>query len=62
MVQRYLNRISGPLPDRIAIHSEVVPVNYEKLSAAIPAGRGGPGNNQDYGAGSIKVRLRVLTV
>ena len=31
MVQRYLSRISGPLPDRIDIHGEVVPVNYEKL-------------------------------
>lgn len=34
MVQKYLNRISGPLLDRIDIHIEVVPVNYEKLSAA----------------------------
>jgi magnesium chelatase family protein len=33
MVQKYLNRISGPLLDRIDIHIEVVPVNYEKLSA-----------------------------
>jgi magnesium chelatase family protein len=32
MVQKYLNRISGPLLDRIDIHIEVVPVNYEKLS------------------------------
>ncbi|NSW94448.1 MAG: YifB family Mg chelatase-like AAA ATPase, partial [Bacteroidales bacterium] len=32
MVQKYLNRISGPLMDRIDIHIEVVPVNYEKLS------------------------------
>jgi len=34
MVQKYLNRISGPLLDRIDIHIEVVPVNYEKLSGA----------------------------
>jgi magnesium chelatase family protein len=34
MVQKYLNRISGPLLDRIDIHIEVVPVNYDKLSNA----------------------------
>lgn len=32
MVQKYLNRISGPLLDRIDIHVEVVPVRYDKLS------------------------------
>jgi magnesium chelatase family protein len=32
MVQRYLSRISGPLLDRIDIHIEVVPADYEKLS------------------------------
>jgi len=32
MVQKYLNRISGPLLDRIDMHIEVVPVNYDKLS------------------------------
>ena len=32
MVHKYLNRISGPLLDRIDIHIEVVPVNYDKLS------------------------------
>ncbi len=30
-VQRYLNRISGPLLDRIDLHVEVVPVNFEEL-------------------------------
>ncbi len=35
MVQKYLNRISGPLLDRIDIHIEVVPVNYEKLSNSL---------------------------
>lgn len=33
-VQRYLNKISGPLLDRIDIHIEVVPVPFEKLSQA----------------------------
>ena len=32
VVQKYLNRISGPLLDRIDIHLEVVPVPFEKLS------------------------------
>ena len=31
-VQKYLNRISGPLLDRIDIHIEVVPVPFDKLS------------------------------
>ena len=31
-MQRYLNRISGPLLDRIDIHTEVSPVPFEKLS------------------------------
>ena len=32
VVQKYLNRISGPLLDRIDIHLEVVPVPFNKLS------------------------------
>ncbi len=32
VVQKYLNRVSGPLLDRIDIHIEVVPVPFEKLS------------------------------
>src|SRR5512133_2402702 len=32
VVQKYLNRISGPLLDRIDIHIEVVPVPFDKLS------------------------------
>ncbi len=31
-VQKYINRISGPLFDRIDIHVEVVPVSYQQLS------------------------------
>jgi magnesium chelatase family protein len=33
VVQKYLNRISGPLLDRIDIHIEVVPVPFNKLAA-----------------------------
>ncbi|MGP6603032.1 YifB family Mg chelatase-like AAA ATPase [Ornithobacterium rhinotracheale] len=32
-MQRYMNKISGPLLDRIDLHIEVVPVPFEKLSA-----------------------------
>jgi magnesium chelatase family protein len=31
-VQKYLSRVSGPLLDRIDIHIEVTPVNFEQLS------------------------------
>lgn len=37
MVTKYLNRISGPLLDRIDIHLEVIPVPFEKLSSAPPS-------------------------
>lgn len=36
MVTKYLNRISGPLLDRIDIHLEVIPVPFDKLSAQPP--------------------------
>ncbi len=31
-VSRYLNKVSGPLLDRLDLHIEVAPVNYEELS------------------------------
>ncbi|MDR4987723.1 MAG: YifB family Mg chelatase-like AAA ATPase [Bacteroidales bacterium] len=34
LVQKYLNRISGPLLDRIDIHIEVTPVPFEQLNLA----------------------------
>lgn len=33
-IEKYLNRISGPLLDRIDLHVEVKPVKYEKLNSA----------------------------
>ncbi|MDZ4838444.1 MAG: YifB family Mg chelatase-like AAA ATPase [Bacteroidota bacterium] len=33
IVQRYLNKISGPLLDRIDLHVEVVPVSFNELSS-----------------------------
>lgn len=47
-IQRYLNKISGPLLDRIDIHIEVVPVSYDELSEVKPA------------ESSEKIRNRVI--
>lgn len=33
MVQRYLNKVSGPLLDRIDLHVEVTPVSFNELSS-----------------------------
>jgi magnesium chelatase family protein len=33
VVQKYLNKISGPLMDRIDIHVEVTPVSFEEISS-----------------------------
>ncbi len=37
MVQKYLNRISGPLLDRIDIHIEIVPVPFSDLTSNVAA-------------------------
>ena len=37
VVKRYLNKISGPLLDRIDLHVEVTPVSYEELADYIPS-------------------------
>jgi magnesium chelatase family protein len=48
MVQKYLNKISGPLLDRIDIHIEVTPVKFEELS------------NERTSESSEAVRSRVI--
>ncbi|GHT28293.1 magnesium chelatase [Planctomycetales bacterium] len=47
-IERYMNRISGPLLDRIDIHIEVPPVDYKELSAKSP------------GLSSAEIRKSVL--
>jgi len=39
VVQKYLNRISGPLLDRIDLHIEVTPVHFDELTASRPSER-----------------------
>jgi len=48
MVQRYLNKVSGPLMDRIDIHVEVVPVSHAELASIVPV------------EPSVKIRERVI--
>lgn len=47
-VQRYLNRISGPLLDRIDIQVEIVPVPFEKMA------------ERESGESSAEIRKRVI--
>ncbi len=47
-VQKYLNKISGPLLDRIDLHVEVVPVPFDKLT------------EKSNGETSEKIRTRVI--
>lgn len=47
-VQRYLNKVSGPLLDRIDLHVEVTPVNYDDLANDVPK------------EGSTEIRERVI--
>jgi magnesium chelatase family protein len=36
-IQKYLNRVSGPLMDRIDLHIEITPVSYEEISETKPS-------------------------
>ncbi len=35
-IQRYLNRISGPLMDRIDLQCEILPLSFDEISKAVP--------------------------
>jgi len=48
MVQKYLNKISGPLLDRIDLHVEVTPVNFDELT------------KKEKGESSQQIRDRVI--
>lgn len=48
VVQRYMNKVSGPLLDRIDLHVEVTPVNYDDLANDVPK------------EGSVDIRKRVV--
>jgi magnesium chelatase family protein len=48
IVQKYLNKVSGPLLDRIDLHVEVTPVAFSELS------------NQQQGEDSAAIRERVI--
>lgn len=48
MVQKYLNKISGPLLDRIDLHVEVTPVSFDELS------------EKKKGENSAQIRERVI--
>ena len=48
IVQKYLSKISGPLLDRIDLHVEVTPVNFDELSSSREAEK------------SSKIRERVM--
>jgi magnesium chelatase family protein len=48
VVQKYLNKISGPLLDRIDLHVEVVPVSFDEMA------------DKQRGEGSKEIRQRVI--
>jgi magnesium chelatase family protein len=48
MVQRYLNKVSGPLLDRIDLHVEVTPVSFDEMTANRKA------------ESSLEIRQRVI--
>jgi magnesium chelatase family protein len=50
MVQRYLNKISGPLLDRIDLHVEVTPVSFNELA-------GGEGSTRSEPSSSVRERV-----
>ena len=53
VVKKYLNKISGPLLDRIDLHVEVTPVSYDELSSDIPNSR----TSEEIAKSVIKARV-----
>jgi len=47
-IRQYINKLSGPLLDRIDVHMEMVPVTFDQL------------NNQQAGESSAQIRERIL--
>jgi magnesium chelatase family protein len=54
VVQKYLSRISGPLLDRIDLHIEITPVDFDALAATAPEGE----NSQAIRARVLAARQR----
>jgi len=55
-VQKYLNKISGPLLDRIDIHIEIVPVPFDKISDKTPGEASGAIRQRVTRAREIQIR------
>jgi len=55
-VQKYLNRISGPLLDRIDIQIEIVPVPFEKISEQRPSEPSGQVRERVIRARDIQIK------
>ncbi|MCO4806052.1 MAG: YifB family Mg chelatase-like AAA ATPase [Flavobacteriales bacterium] len=54
VVQNYLNKISGPLLDRIDIHIEVTPVKFDELSDKRPSESSDKVRNRVIGARTVQ--------
>ena len=59
VVQKYLNKISGPLLDRIDLHVEVTPVSYDELADA-PSGDKTASSTQTAAERSTDILQRVV--
>lgn len=55
-IQKYLGRISGPLLDRIDIHVEVLPVEYEQISSRTRAESSGEVRKRVEAARNIQLK------
>ncbi|TXI14689.1 MAG: ATP-binding protein [Pedobacter sp.] len=56
IVQKYLSKISGPLLDRIDLHVEVTPVNFNELASSRSAEKSGTIRQRVTGARNIQVK------